>query len=86
MHTDDSLVPSSDYTPLAERKAEGVAAVPAGVEFGAVFEHANVVHDEKVAGLGFVAVAIDEVGDSERERGVAFGGDGFGLAAVDLLC
>src|SRR5579872_229508 len=71
-HAGDALIPARDHLALAEREAEGVAAVPRCVELltGAKRD-AGVVHRDLAAGRRLVAVAVDDVLDAEVERDVA---------------
>ncbi len=62
LHPGHALVPAGDHLAGAEREAEGLAAVPGGVELLAVGEvDADVLDADRVARLGGPALALDDV-------------------------
>src|SRR5581483_7544419 len=72
LHAGHALVPARDDPAAAEREAEGLAAVPAGVELLTGAErHADVVHGHDLARLGLGALAHPDVPDLQLGRRLA---------------
>src|SRR3954454_15578514 len=71
-HALHALVPALDDPAAAQREAERLTTVPAGVELLAGAEgHAHVVDGDGLAGLRNLAVALPDVLDLQVRRGLA---------------
>ena len=70
LHAGNSLHPSGDHAAVRERRRERLVAAPGGVELLAgLVQDAHVVDRDRVAGLGGLTRADDEVlGDQMRRR------------------
>src|SRR6516162_8270977 len=74
LHALHALVPAGDDLPGAEPEAQRLAPVPARVELlaGRVGDP-DVVHPDRIAGTGHLAVAFPDVGDLQIRGRVALG-------------
>src|SRR5260370_1226042 len=81
LHAGHALVPTLDDAIGAELKRKRPAAIDAAVELRAVFERAGVVHNDRVARLGFLAGAFLGVGVFQA----GFGSDFFLFGFVFVL-